>query len=70
MHHLHTIRYLRPSQVFWRVWRRLPVIPAPDAGPAPALRHSDQPFAAFARKRPSLIGPDAFRFLQDNYGRS
>ena len=61
--YFHTIRHLRPIQVFWRVWRRLPVIPAPDAGPAPALRHNDQPFAACPRKRPSLIGPDAFRFL-------
>jgi uncharacterized heparinase superfamily protein len=63
MLYLHTIRYLRPNQVFWRVWRRLPVIPAPNAGPAPSLRHSDQALAAFPRRRPSLIGPDAFRFL-------
>lgn len=61
--YINTIRYLKLSQVLWRVWRRLPVIPAPDAGPAPALRHSDRPLAAFPRKRSSLIGPDAFRFL-------
>ena len=38
MLYLHTIRYLRPSQVFWRVWRRLPSLTAPDVGPAQAQR--------------------------------
>ena len=61
--YFHTIRNLKPSQIFWRVWRRLPVIAAPAVGPPPALRRSDRPFAAFPRKTPSLIGPDAFRFL-------
>jgi len=61
--YVNTIRYLKPSQVLWRVWRRLPVIPAPDAGPPPALRHGDQPLAAFPRKKPSLTGPDAFCLL-------
>jgi len=37
--YFHTIRQLKPSQMFWRVWRRLPVIAAPSAGPTPALAH-------------------------------
>jgi uncharacterized heparinase superfamily protein len=61
--YFNTIRYLKPGQVFWRVWRKLPPFLASAAGPAPALRRSDQPFAPFPRKRPSLIGPDAFRLL-------
>ena len=61
--YFHTIRNLKPSQVFWRVWRRLPVFPVPDAGPPPALRRGDLPLAAFLPKSPSLTGPDAFRFL-------
>jgi len=61
--YFHTIRNLKPSQVFWRVWRRLPLTAAPGAGPAPALRCDAQPLAAFPPRRPSLTGPDAFRFL-------
>lgn len=61
--YFHTIRQLKPSQVFWRVWRRLPVIAAPGAGPAPALRQRDSLLAAFPAKCPSLTGPDTFRFL-------
>ena len=61
--YFHTIRNLRPSQVFWRVWRRLPVFPAPDVGPPPALRRGAQPLAAFPLKRSSLTGSDAFRLL-------
>ena len=61
--YFNTIRYLKPSQVLWRVWRKLPVFPSPNAGPAPALRRCAQPFAALPPKKPSLTGPDAFRFL-------
>lgn len=49
--------------MFWRLWRRLPLIPAPGAGPAPPLRRRDSLLAAFPAKCPSLTGPDAFRFL-------
>lgn len=61
--YFNTIRYLKPSQVLWRVWRKLPVFQSPDAGLAPALRRSAQPLSSFPRKRPSLTGSDAFRFL-------
>lgn len=62
-YYIHTIRHLRPIQIFWRFWRKLPVFPAPEAAPAPALRHIDKPLAAFSCKRSSLIGPESFRFL-------
>jgi len=62
-YYIHTIRHLRPIQIFWRFWRKLPVFPAPEAAPAPALRHIDKPLAAFPCKRSSLIGPESFRFL-------
>jgi len=60
-YYIHTIRHLRPIQIFWRFWRKLPVFPAPEAAPAPALRHIDKPLAAFPCKRSSLIGPESFR---------
>lgn len=61
--YLNTIRHLKPSQVFWRAWRRLPVYPAPGAAPAPPLRRRDNPFVPLPRKAPSLTGPNTFRFL-------
>ncbi len=67
MFYLHTIRYLRPSQVFWRVWRKLPVFRTPDSGPAPARRQPHQPLAAFPRKRRSMVAADTVRFLNEEH---
>lgn len=67
MLYLHTIRYLTPSQVFWRVWRKLPVFRTPDSGPAPARRQPHQPLAAFPRKRRSMVAAGTFRFLNEEH---
>jgi uncharacterized heparinase superfamily protein len=67
MLYLHTIRYLRPSQVFWRVWRKFPVSRTPDAGSSPARRQPHQPLAAFPRKRRSMVAADTFRFLNEEH---
>ena len=67
MLYLHTIRYLRPRQVFWRVWRKLPLFRTSDSGPAPARRQPHPPLAAFPRKRLSMVAADTFRFLNEEH---
>ena len=67
MLYFHTIRYLRLSQVFWRVWRNLSVFRKPDSGPAPARRRPHQPLAVFARKSRSMVAADTFRFLNEEH---
>lgn len=57
----HTIRYLRPVQVFGRVWFRL-VRPRPDLAPAPEARVAAATWQPCSRK-PSLTAPFRFRFL-------
>lgn len=60
--YLHTLRYLRPVQVFGRVrfklWK-----PRPEEAAAPPLRTSAAEFAAPIYVPHSLLGPDRFRFL-------
>ena len=62
----HTIRYLKPVQIYGRLWFRLRR-PAPDLRPAPALRECAGQWALPARRRPSLIGPGLFRFLNETH---
>lgn len=60
-----TVRHLRPVQIYGRLWFRA-VHPRPDLSPAPPLRRGDAvAWVAPARRRQSLIGPDAFRFLNE-----
>jgi uncharacterized heparinase superfamily protein len=60
--YFHTLRHLRPVQVFGRIrfklWR-----PRPDQRPAPPLRVASAESATPIRAPQSLIGPDRFRFL-------
>ncbi len=60
--YFHTLRYLRPVQVFGRVrytlWR-----PRPDERPAPQLRAVSSAYAEPIRPAPSMLGPDRFRLL-------
>lgn len=58
----HTLRQLRPVQLYGRVWFRL-YRPRPDCTLAPSLRVPTGSWQAPARRQPSLIGPDTFRFL-------
>lgn len=57
----HTVRWLKPVQVYARVACRLRRV-RPDLCPAPLRRTSGHAWHACARA-PSMIGPDAFRFL-------
>ncbi len=58
---LHTIRFLKPTQLIYRILRRV-VHPRPDLRPAPGVRGQLGP-VAFPHKASSLLGDGYFRFL-------
>jgi uncharacterized heparinase superfamily protein len=57
-----TVRWLRPVQIYGRLWFRLSR-PRFDARPPPALRAPSGAWVAPARRRASLTGPRIFVFL-------
>jgi uncharacterized heparinase superfamily protein len=57
-----TVRWLKPEQVYGRVWFRL-LRPKADARPAPQRRQQTAAWKPPALRRASLIGPRLFRFL-------
>lgn len=57
-----TVRWLKPQQIYGRVVFRL-ARPKVDASPAPPRRRPDAAWTAPTRKRPSLLSPTRFRFL-------
>ena len=57
----HTVRWLRPGQVYARLWFRLHR-PRPDLKPAPALRPGTGTWTGCARTA-LMTGPESFRFL-------
>lgn len=57
----HTVRHLRPIQVYGRIWFRL-YRPRPDVTPAPPLRRRERDWIACARS-PRQLGPTVFRFI-------
>lgn len=59
---LHTLRYLKPQQIYGRVWFRV-TKPRVDISPAPAIRDSVGIFHLPARRRASLLDADTFIFL-------
>jgi uncharacterized heparinase superfamily protein len=58
----HTLRHLRPVQFYGRVAHRLRR-PTPDLRAAPPLRTAARPFPLPPFRRPSLLGPARFDFL-------
>ena len=60
----HTIRHLKPIQVYGRVWFRLSR-PRVDPRPAPPIRPVSGTWVQSAERVASLLGPDRFRFLSD-----
>ena len=58
----HTVRYLRPVQLYGRLWRRL-YQPNPRTRPAPPVCPVSQPFLQPLALPPSLLGPQQFTFL-------
>jgi len=63
---LYTVRYLRPVQIYGRLWLRL-YHPRPDLRPAPPLRQPTGAFTAPARRRPGMTGPLRFVFLNETH---
>lgn len=59
---LRTVRYLRPGQLYGRLWFRL-YRPSPDLSPVPCLRPLSGRWIHPARRTPSLLRPWVFRFL-------
>jgi uncharacterized heparinase superfamily protein len=60
--YFHTVRHLRPIQIFARAWFRLHR-PLPDLRVAPATRPLSEPYLPPIAPAPSLLGPDVFRLL-------
>lgn len=62
----HTIRHLKPVQIYGRLWFRLRH-PTPDLRPAPPLRAVTGPWVSPARRRPSLLDARRFSFLNETH---
>lgn len=62
----HTLRYLKPVQVYGRLWRRL-IRSRPDRRPAPPRRPASAKWVAAARRRQSLTQPASFRLLNEEH---
>lgn len=60
--YFHTLRYLKPVQLWGRVTFRL-LRPKPDLCPAPALRPTSGAWQTPAARRASMLSPNRFRFL-------
>ena len=58
----HTLRHLRPVQIYGRVWFRL-ARPKPDFSPAPAKRAVPGSWVQPATRSASVTGPESFVFL-------
>lgn len=63
--YLHTLRYLKPQQVYRRVWFRLKK-PRTDISPAPSIRNQLVAFESPACRRASLLKADTFSFLNQS----
>ncbi len=58
----HTLRYLRPGQLFWRIWFRV-YVPVPDRNSAPTLRKRRGRWQPVVARQPTMTGANAFVFL-------
>lgn len=62
----HTLRHLKMAQFTGRAWFRL-ARPRPDRRPAPRVRAVSSGWVVGARRRVSLVGPETFRFLEEQH---
>lgn len=61
----HTLRYLKPVQIYGRLWFRL-YRPRPDLEPAPPLRQPLSMPVAWVDRPSCMTGPNSFRFLNQD----
>ena len=60
-----TLRHLRPIQFYWRIWQRF-FKPRIDLRPSPPIRAlSGRDWVAPAQRKPSMLGPSKFFFLNE-----
>lgn len=62
----HTLRYLRPVQIYGRVWFKL-YRPRPNQEAQPVLRTITGNWTAPAAKKSGMVAPSEFRFLNQSY---
>lgn len=62
----HTVRHLKPVQIYGRAWFRLRR-PAPDLRPAPPVRAADGPWTTPAPREASLESATRMRFLGESH---
>jgi uncharacterized heparinase superfamily protein len=60
--YFHTIRYLKPKQIYRRIWFNL-IKPSIDESPAPKLRVLENEFCLPVQKKASLLDKNTFHFL-------
>jgi len=63
---IHTVRYLRPVQLYMRVWSRI-YHPSADLSPAPPVRLIDGAWKIAEHRKQSLLYPWTFRFLNEEH---
>ncbi len=66
LHYIHTIRYLKPIQVYGRIWHRLPRF-AVESGAAPGRRPVTAAWQPPVAKSPSMRAANRFRFLNEEH---
>jgi hypothetical protein len=64
--YIHTIRYLKPIQIFGRIWFLLQT-PSVRSAPAPTVRKPAGEWIQPPLKMPSLPSPSRFRFLNETH---
>ncbi len=64
--YFHTVRHLRPVQIYGRAWFRF-YRPQPRLEPAPPLRSGTAGWAVPAMKPPKMVSPTGFRFLSESH---
>lgn len=64
--YFHTLRHLKPVQLYGRVWRRL-YRPSPNPSPAPSLRDRSGIWLPPLKRRHSLIAATRLRFLNEEH---
>ena len=66
LRYYHTLRYLKPIQIYGRLWFNFHT-PAPDTSPPPPTRSRSGSWCQPAQRKPCLLSPNRFRFLNEEH---